>query len=114
MGKAAVMAATSTLMYKAGIDNEKKGYLYLAGNFGSGMNAENAKYIGLIPVTDAQMIVPMGNMAAKGAAVMFVNLNNQYDEEKFIHVELTDEEYFKKKYIEEMNFTKNNISDKEA
>ncbi len=114
MGKAAVMAAASTLMHKAGVDNEKKGYLYLAGNFGSGMNAENAKYIGLIPDTDTQMIVPMGNMAAKGAAVLFVNLNDGIDEDKFIHVELTDEEYFKKKYIEEMNFTKNNISDEEA
>ena len=82
--------------------------LYIAGGFGSHLDAKSAADIGMIPPELADRINVMGNAALAGAASLLLNTAS-IDEaraiaEKTVHVNLGGDALFNELYVENMLF----------
>lgn len=73
MSKASIHAACVTLMKEAGVTRHDIATIYFAGAFGNYLNKKNATIIGLIPETDLDRIVNIGNGAVTGANLALIN-----------------------------------------
>ena len=73
LAKGAVAAAIGTLCETAGVSLPGIQRFYLAGGFGTNMNAKSAARIGLIPHRLLDRTVPLGNAALSGAAMLLVD-----------------------------------------
>lgn len=110
MAKAAVRTGIEVLLQKAGMRYRDLQRVWLAGGFGYYIAVEDAVTIGLIPGEFAEITVPVGNAALRGAAVYAGltqeerNLLEASLRSDCVAVNLAKEEYFQKHYVEAMNF----------
>ena len=107
--KAAISLGIKVLLEKAGIGTEKVNRVYLAGSFGSFIDKENAREIGLVPAVSLKRIVQVGNAAAEGAKEMLLSRKRRELAEKSVgRVEHIDLElipnYGERLMLEEQNF----------
>jgi uncharacterized 2Fe-2S/4Fe-4S cluster protein (DUF4445 family) len=73
LAKAAIFAGCSILMNKKNIKIEEIEALLIAGSFGSYINPENAKLIGLVPDVSTEKIRFVGNTALSGAKMLLIS-----------------------------------------
>ncbi|MBC7130675.1 ATP-binding protein [Candidatus Bathyarchaeota archaeon] len=73
--KAAIFAGCSILMKRKNISLETIDRLLIAGSFGSYINPENAKIIGLIPDLPIEKIQFVGNTALSGAKMALISMD---------------------------------------
>lgn len=71
LAKSAICAGMETLLSSA--DVEKVDTLYIAGGFGSYLNQQNARTIGLLPKAAAAQTIVLGNAAGMGACMLLLN-----------------------------------------
>ncbi len=102
--KAAVAAGVRTLLHEGGVGFGELDAVYLAGGFGNYMDAESAVRIGLLPASLAGRIVPVGNAAMGGAALILADSENERACARIArmgaHVELGSNPYFMEQYID--------------
>ncbi|NVM37955.1 MAG: DUF4445 domain-containing protein [Candidatus Lokiarchaeota archaeon] len=107
MAKAAFYSGTRIIMNHLK-DNQMIKQIFLAGAFGNYINAQNAKFIGMIPDIAADKIFQIGNAAGTGAQHCLLNrdLRNKAQEllKKIKYVEIAIEKNFQKEYAEAMYF----------
>lgn len=108
LAKAAIAAGIKTLLKRAEADVSDVDVLYIAGGFGSHLDAKSAADIGMIPPELADRIKVMGNAALAGAASLLLNTAS-IDEaraiaEKTVHVNLGGDALFNELYVENMLF----------
>ena len=102
--KAAVAAGVRTLLHEGGVGFDELDAVYLAGGFGNYMDADSAVRIGLLPSSLAGRIVPVGNAAMGGAAMILASSEYARENARIAkmgaHVELGSNPYFMEQYIE--------------
>jgi len=108
LAKAAINAATNTLLAKAGLAVSDISEIILAGSFGSHIDVENARCIGLIPDIPGAIYKQVGNAAGKGAQLV---LNNRTQRQRALavpgmssYVELTRESQFNSLFARSLAF----------
>ena len=72
--KAAISLGIKALLEEAGLTTDDLDKVYLAGSFGTYIDKENAKIIGLVPDIPTERIIQVGNAAALGAQEMLLCL----------------------------------------
>ncbi len=101
LAKAAIHAGMLTLA-------EKVDTLYIAGGFGSKLNPENAKNIGLLPKGFAKQIKVLGNTALCGGALLLFSDENHQKISEIASlcetVDLSTNSTFTEHYIDKMQF----------
>lgn len=104
----AIRSGIELLLEKAGIQAKDLDEVYLAGAFGCYISIESGKAIGLFPEVPVEKIVQAGNLAGTGAAMALLSeetLQSLTEErESFVHVELAQENAFRERFLEHMNF----------
>ncbi|MFX1324830.1 MAG: ASKHA domain-containing protein, partial [Promethearchaeota archaeon] len=87
--------------------------VYLAGAFGNYINANNAKFIGMIPDINDDNIYQIGNAAGIGAQYCLTNKNLRKKAEQLLkkihYIEIAIKEEFQKEYAEAMYFPHLNL-----
>ncbi len=73
MAKAAMQTGVLTLLRRLEIPKEKIKHLYIAGAFGSHINKESARVIGIIPEINLDTVETIGNAAGTGARMCLVS-----------------------------------------
>lgn len=110
LAKAAIYAGTISLLKEVGVKRKDLNRLYLAGAFGSNINVDNAIRIGLLPDIDRNRVSLIGNGSLNGGVMVIlsevsleeiVNIRNNVK-----HIELANDDEFRKRYIDAINFTK--------
>jgi uncharacterized 2Fe-2S/4Fe-4S cluster protein (DUF4445 family) len=106
--KAAIAAGIQVLILRAGINAEDISKVYLAGGFGSLINAQSALNIGLLPSVLKNRIEPIGNAAGMGAQMSLLSgqmlLNIEKLKEKMKYIELSSDKSFSDFYMDSMFF----------
>ena len=82
LAKAAIYTGCSILMKRKGIKTAEIDKVYIAGAFGSYLNLENAKIIGLIPNIPAEKIRLVGNTAVVGAKMALLSKKKMKEAEE--------------------------------
>ncbi len=104
LAKSAIAAGCDALMHAAGVTELDT--IYLAGGFGSQLNVESARRIGLIP--PARNTVAIGNGAGHGAALLLLDPSLLDDllsmKAQFELVELANDPYFSEAFMKHMYF----------
>ena len=108
LAKAAIAAGIETLMEEAGVGADDVRTLYLAGGFGSHMNAQSAAAIGLFPKDLAPRVKVLGNAALSGAAELLLDTDLQRRTREIAalarHVNLGGNPKFNEHYMDQMFF----------
>jgi len=109
LSKAAISLGIKVLLEKAGLGTDNLEKVYLAGSFGTYINKENARIIGLVPAVPLEKIVQMGNAAAEGAKEMLLSKKRrklaEESAEKIEHIDLTSiPNYGRRLMLDEQNF----------
>lgn len=108
LAKAAVAAGIEVLLEETGTKPEDVSKLYLAGGFGSSLNADSAVSIGMIPQELRDRIVCLGNTALQGAEMALLNIENEEKllriQKKCRYLELSGNEAFGRAFPEQMIF----------
>lgn len=98
LAKAAIFTGCSVLMKRMGLTADDIGKVFIAGAFGTSMNPENAKIIGLVPDVQTEKIEFVGNTAIIGAKATLVStdMREKTNEivKKVVYVELAAESSF--------------------
>ena len=108
LAKGAIAAGIRTVLEVAGVSVEEIEVLYIAGGFGSHLNAASAAAVGLIPGELRQKVRILGNAALSGAARLL--LDRKETERAMdlaagaIHVNLGGNSRFNAHFMEEMLF----------
>lgn len=108
LAKAAIAAGIDTLLTDAGVEAGEVAAVYLAGGFGSYMNAASALAVGLIPHRLGGRIEVLGNAAGIGT-VMSITSRTVSRQCRGIarnvrYIELSSSASFQNAYIEHMGF----------
>ena len=108
LAKSAIRAGIDTLLHECGIDYSELEAFYIAGGFGSFINIESAVKVGLIPPDVSEKVISCGNSAGIGATMIlqneqFIEASNNIAELAQC-IELSTNEYFMDKYINNMSF----------
>lgn len=109
LAKGAIVAGVNTMLKKCNLNPEDVDKCYLAGAFGTYLNGECAKLIGLLPNILTENIIPVGNGALLGACQVLMEEEfelSKYFATKAKHISLSEEEGFQEEYIKGMNFEK--------
>lgn len=115
LAKAAIRAGVKMLLQNCGMKEEKLSGIYLAGAFGSYLDVEAAKQIGLLPDISEEKIEAIGNGALDGASCVLQQLYKQQKVEKeqeclekiakdTMHISLAEQSEFSSTYLESVNF----------
>ena len=108
LAKGAVATGWELLMMNAGISKEALDTVYIAGAFGSHIDLEKAKGIGLIPNVESEKLKSLGNAAGTGASMGLLSneiLHRAEDiRQKAEHIELSLEPQFLETYSRNMKF----------
>lgn len=108
LAKAAVAAGIEVLMEETGTAPEEISGLYLAGGFGSSLNAASAAAIGMIPRALQDKVVCLGNTALQGAQMALLNEESRdmllKIQKKCRYLELSGNEAFSRAFPERMMF----------
>ena len=95
-------------MEKAGINSSDIAHIYLAGGFGNALKISSAVDIGLIAADCADKTVSIGNGSAAGAAMMLMNDECKREAESIAEkaefVQIGGDDFFAKKFMENINF----------
>ncbi|MGD0996149.1 MAG: ASKHA domain-containing protein [Candidatus Bathyarchaeia archaeon] len=104
LAKAAIFAGCSILMDKKNVELEEIDGLLVAGSFGSYINPENAKLIGLVPDVPTEKIRFVGNTALSGAKMLLISedARKTADElsRKVRYIELASEPEFNNEFAD--------------
>ena len=73
LAKSAICAGMEAMLNKAELEMEELDELLIAGGFGSFLNLDSARYIGLLPRRKPVKTTVCGNAALKGAAELLLN-----------------------------------------
>lgn len=108
LAKGAIVAGVNTLLIKCNLKPADVDKCYLAGAFGTYLDGESARQIGLLPDIPVENIIPVGNGAILGASRVLM------EEEAFalagemaaeaVHISLSEESNFREEYIKGMGF----------
>ena len=108
LAKAAIISGIRLMMKKAGITAGMIDAIYLAGAFGNFIDKESAVTIGLLPDTEYDKIVSVGNSAGAGALMALACSKEQNRirqiPEKVTHIDLSAEAEFQKEFLNAMSF----------
>ena len=108
LAKAAIAAGIETLLETAGVAPEAVETFYIAGGFGSHLNAGSAAAIGLIPEALVPRSRVLGNAALSGAAALLLDTALQARVRAIAgcarHVNLGGNPRFNEHYMEQMLF----------
>lgn len=108
MAKAALRTAIDLLLEKANLLPTDIQQVYLAGAFGNHLDPVNIVALGLVPQVKLDIIRPIGNAAASGAAAALVSLAKRQEaaiiQAQTTFVELADHPDFQRRFLERMNF----------
>ena len=107
--KAAISLGIKVLLEEAGLSVDDLDKVYLAGSFGSYIDKENARRIGLVPAVSLEKIVQVGNAAAEGAREMLLSKERRELAERSVkkvkHIDLElIPNYGERLMLEEQNF----------
>ena len=106
--KAAIAAGINILVKQAGISFEQINNVYLAGGFGTYMNADSAVKIGLIPEPLKGKIRSVGNAAGQGAIESLISSTSLTDtiqiSKNIKYIELSASKDFNEYYVDCMMF----------
>ncbi|MFX1394350.1 MAG: ASKHA domain-containing protein, partial [Promethearchaeota archaeon] len=112
MAKAAFYAGMKIILNTLNIKTEIK-QIFLAGAFGTYINKENAKFIGMIPDIPSEKIFQIGNAAGIGAQNCLLNKEQRKKAEillkKIKYIEIAIRKEFQKEYAEAMYFPHLNL-----
>jgi uncharacterized 2Fe-2S/4Fe-4S cluster protein (DUF4445 family) len=113
LAKAAIAAGVQVLLAEAGLTLADIQKLHLAGGFGSFINTQKAKQIGLLPPMPEQSIRTVGNAAGKGALCILTQSKGWQDVEairRSMHYhELSSSAAFQNHFIDQMLFAKEGL-----
>ncbi len=73
LAKAAIFTGCSLLMKMKNVERQDLGKVLIAGTFGSYVNPENAKFLGLVPDVSTDKIEFVGNTAVAGAKMALIS-----------------------------------------
>jgi uncharacterized 2Fe-2S/4Fe-4S cluster protein (DUF4445 family) len=108
LAKSAIRSGIDTLLHFAGLAPDDVSALYLAGGFGSYLNAQSAAQTGLLPAELASRTVAIGNGAGMGAAMMLLGDQSLARAKELAaateSVELANSPYFATAYMNNMYF----------
>lgn len=108
LAKSAICSGIEALLHEANVSYEEIEKFYIAGGFGTYLDAENAAITGLIPAPLAPKAIPMGNAAGIGASMLLLNKDYLASSEALASsastLPLTDNPYFAERFIENMYF----------
>ncbi len=108
LAKGAVRAGIDTLLETAGVSAGSLDAVYLAGNFGAGLDCAAAMRIGLIPDMPCERVHSVGNSALRGAVLALLsNANMRRAEEvsrRTAFVELGGTSTFQARFADSMMF----------
>ncbi|MEM1515608.1 MAG: ASKHA domain-containing protein [Candidatus Bathyarchaeia archaeon] len=103
LAKAAIHAGCTILMRKMGITESDIGMLFLAGAFGTYINPESARTIGMYPEIPLSKIRAVGNAAGTGARICLVSKSMRGKAEEIYrivkYVELAAEPDFQAEFL---------------
>ncbi|HSS60526.1 MAG TPA: ASKHA domain-containing protein, partial [Candidatus Limnocylindrales bacterium] len=71
--KGSIATGIKVLMDILGVDASDLDEIFLGGSFGSYLNPESAKIIGLVPPVDVDKIIAVGNSAGEGAKIALLS-----------------------------------------
>src|SRR4029077_18062973 len=71
--KGSIATGIKVLMDILGIETKDCDEVLLGGSFGSSLNPESAKIIGLVPPVDVEKIIAVGNSAGEGAKIALLS-----------------------------------------
>jgi len=104
LAKAAIYAAQHILMKRMGIKKKDIKRVLIAGAFGSGINLENAIYIGLFPEDYIDKVEFVGNTAISGAKIALISESLRKESKNITrlvnYIELSRDPSFEKEFIE--------------
>lgn len=108
LAKGAIAAGVNTMLTKCNLKPSDVDKCFLAGAFGTYLNGECAKMIGLLPDIPTERIIPIGNGALLGACRVLLEEEGIKLADKIAaiakHISLSEEKEFREKYIQGMNF----------
>lgn len=108
LAKAAMAAGMETVMETAGVRPEEVESFYIAGGFGSHLNAECAAAIGLFPEPLAKKARVLGNAALRGAARLLTDQGLRDHARQIVlrsrHVTLGGNPEFNRHYLDRLTF----------
>ena len=106
--KGAIASGTSVLMEELGVGVDDLDEVLLAGSFGTYINPESARRIGLIPPVDLERVVPVGNSSLEGAKISLLSFREQQVgvglAERAEYVELSAQPGFNEVFVESLAF----------
>ena len=113
LAKAAIFAGCSILMKRKNVDRNDLDKILIAGDFGSNINLENAKRIGLIPDIQSEKIEFIGNAAVVGAKMALISKEAMEEtsllSETVRYLELISDTDFKEEFINALYLPHRNI-----
>lgn len=110
LAKSSIRAGIEVLLLEAGINAEDLSRIFLAGAFGTYIDAACATRIGLLPDIAPDRIMPVGNAAGEGACISVINHNKRTEarklSQKIEYIELSGRKDFSDSFVEFMMFPK--------
>ncbi len=108
LAKAAIAAGSMVLLKASHLDALQLGSVVVAGGFGSFINKEKARRIGLFPFIELDKIIAVGNAAGKGALDVLLLEGEACKVEEIRtgahYIELSTSALFNEYYVEQMFF----------
>jgi len=108
LAKSAASTGIMMVMKKLNIDYEDVDKLYIAGNFGTFLNIENAVKIGLIPKHLRDKIIIVGNLSVKGAVKCLLDSDLIEEcskiQELVEYFDIGSAEGFQEMYVQNLDF----------
>ena len=107
-GKGSIATGIKVLMDVLGVKAAELDEVLLGGSFGSYLNPESAKIIGLVPAVDVDRILSVGNTAGEGAKMALLSFRERQVAfelpEKIEYVELSGRTDFNDSFISVLKF----------
>ncbi|MDE0142716.1 MAG: ASKHA domain-containing protein [Caldilineaceae bacterium] len=75
--KGSIAGGIDVVMQELGIENEELVEIFLAGSFGSYINPQSARIIGLVPPVPVERIKAVGNAAGEGAKIALLSFRER-------------------------------------
>jgi len=106
--KGSIATGIKVLMDILGVTNEDIDEVLLGGSFGSYLNPESAKIIGLVPAVDVNRIIAVGNSAGEGAKIALLSYRERQVAfelpSRLEYIELSGRTDFNDTFIEVLQF----------
>jgi len=113
--KGSIATGIKVLMDIMGVSAAELDQVLLAGSFGSYLNPESAKIIGLVPPVDVEKIIAVGNSAGEGAKIALLSYRERQVAfelpSRIEYVELSGRSDFNDSFISVLGFPQLDASD---